>query len=635
MKRSGQITVFLAMILLCVSALLCALAETARTAGARCYLRIAADSALDSVMAGYHREVWEKYRLLLREAEGEAELAEEFSGYFDSYLEAAGWYPAERTATVVDHVRKITEDGGKYLRREVMDYMEYGIWTPDFTAEEAGSVLQGVTEAFAVQEVSGLYENLTDRAMELEAAVEALNRGQLSQKSLLEEGRDRLAAGNGNAFLRTGEELKAELEKVAGAVERYRKEADRLRGELEQVRLEIEEKVGDMTPEMEAMVREEYERYLSYTAEDGERRAEIEGLSALAEINGQLVDAVMGEVRDVMEYISSWEGEEGETLDEESLWRPVRSHLAGFQIKVLAFAYGTADKEKQSLLENIRRLAGEGLLGLVLPDGAQVSGERILTGNLPSEQHAGSSAKEQAAVPADSLGGLAERLITAQYCGQFFRHFLDPREPGLACQMEYLVCAEAEDRENLQGAAARILAMREGLNLIHILGDPAKRAQARELAAVIVGASGMLPLVEVTAVFVMGIWALGEAVADVRTLLAGGKISLIKSREEWRLSLDQLLDLGRSGQTEPGEAEWGLSYESYLKLLLLASGEETLLFRMMDVIQDSVRRKDPDFLMEQCAVRVEMTVTTEAGHLFWPAEKTGGYRLETKAGRGY
>ena len=104
---------------------------------------------------------------------------------------------------------------------------------------------------------------------------------------------------------------------------------------------------------------------------------------------------------------------------------------------------------------------------------------------------------------------------------------------------------EKEDRQNLAEAAARLLAVREGLNLVHILGDGNKRAQARELAAAIVGVSGLLPLVEVVAVLVMGVWALGEALVDVRTLLAGGKVPLIKSGEDWNLSLDQLLERTR------------------------------------------------------------------------------------------
>ena len=55
MGEKGEITVFLAMILVSVCALLCGMAESVRTAGARCYLRMAVDSSMDSLMAQYHR----------------------------------------------------------------------------------------------------------------------------------------------------------------------------------------------------------------------------------------------------------------------------------------------------------------------------------------------------------------------------------------------------------------------------------------------------------------------------------------------------------------------------------------------------------------------------------------------------
>src|SRR5699024_5094470 len=227
-----------------------------------------------------------------------------------------------------------------------------------------------------------------------------------------------------------------------------------------------------------------------------------------------LTQSVMREAEDVMDYIDSWEGEEDEELDEDALWRPVRRHMEGFAVRILACAHGTADKEKQSFLENIGKIAEDGLLALVLPEGTPISGEEMLGGQLPS---AGGSSSGASGSPSggDSApsgasggggtggggtapggshssgasGGLAERLFTGEYCGQFFRHFLDEapgNEMGMAYQMEYLVCGEMEDRENLGEAAARLLALREGLNLIHILGDAGKRAQARELAAVIV-----------------------------------------------------------------------------------------------------------------------------------------------------
>ena len=93
-------------------------------AGARWHLRMAAGSALDSVMAGYHRELWESYRLLLREFGSEEDLEEEFLQYFSTYFEGGGWYPGNNRRASVRQAARITEEGGRFLEQEILDYMK-------------------------------------------------------------------------------------------------------------------------------------------------------------------------------------------------------------------------------------------------------------------------------------------------------------------------------------------------------------------------------------------------------------------------------------------------------------------------------------------------------------------------------
>ena len=63
----GEITVFLSLTLICVLSLVLGLVESARTAGARLYLRMASDSAVSSVMSYYNRNLWDRYQLLFLE----------------------------------------------------------------------------------------------------------------------------------------------------------------------------------------------------------------------------------------------------------------------------------------------------------------------------------------------------------------------------------------------------------------------------------------------------------------------------------------------------------------------------------------------------------------------------------------
>ena len=64
MRHRGEVTVFLTMILVSIMTLLLVVVESARETGARLYLRMAADSSMDSAMAQSHRGLWENYRIL-------------------------------------------------------------------------------------------------------------------------------------------------------------------------------------------------------------------------------------------------------------------------------------------------------------------------------------------------------------------------------------------------------------------------------------------------------------------------------------------------------------------------------------------------------------------------------------------
>ena len=91
MKYRGEITVFLSLTIICVLSLILGLVESARTAGARLYLRMASDSAVSSVMSYYNRNLWDRYQLLFLEYESEAAIKGTFGRYLD-FLSGTGKY---------------------------------------------------------------------------------------------------------------------------------------------------------------------------------------------------------------------------------------------------------------------------------------------------------------------------------------------------------------------------------------------------------------------------------------------------------------------------------------------------------------------------------------------------------------
>ncbi len=89
MKKRGEITVFLSLTLVCILSLFMGLLESARTAGARLYLTMAANSAMASVMSQYNRNLWDMYHLLFLEYESPEAIGRSFDMYLDFYLEQA------------------------------------------------------------------------------------------------------------------------------------------------------------------------------------------------------------------------------------------------------------------------------------------------------------------------------------------------------------------------------------------------------------------------------------------------------------------------------------------------------------------------------------------------------------------
>lgn len=636
-RKSGQVTVFLSLILMCTCSLVCVLLESARTAGARWYLQTAVNSSLESVLAGYHREVWDDYHLLLLEAFSEDEVEAEFENYFKSYVEAENWYSMSGAKAEVQELKHITDEGGRYLQDEILDYMKYGIFTQiEVAPENAEELLNQVKEAGAAASISSSYNSHTKKAVKLEQALEEIGISLSSQEGIKNAGLEALNNCDGGAFLKQADKLLKELKRMPGLVERYEKQADILAEEIQISRLDLEGKTADLSGFTRQALEEELHAYETYILEDGERRKEIKGLISLSERNAGLTLSVKQEAEEVIQYINDWEpADDDDELDEEELWEPVKAHLQKYEKSGLSHKAGVADKKKQAWLEQIISMAESGLLGFIMPEGKTVSAGVWNTAGWPTRTHSTDGNTDG--------DDLIKRALVNQYCQMVLTDVLSETDKNTYYEMEYLISGKDSDRENLSQTVSELLAVRTGLNLIHILSDPQKKEEARGLASVIAGSVGLAPLAFVLAVFIMGVWALGEGIMDLRILLQGGKIPVLKSAKDWKLDLEGLLRLGE--KTEMPDCELpqkGFSYQGYLKLLLLPMNPTLKYYRLMDMIQSNISRKQPDFDLDHTVYMVDINCSVCGKHSFFSlslvdnlAGKESSYEMWANTGKSY
>lgn len=633
MCRKGEITVFLAMILFSVCALLCVIVESARTAGARCYLRMAVDSSADSLMAQYHRELWNKYRILGLEYDKTETLEKEFREFMRPYMEAGNWYPMKADQIRITDMTGLTQGDGRYFEQEILDYMKYGLLDMDWDELDeagAGELLVAWKEGNSVNRVSELYSAHSREAVRVEKALEIINSTLLAQRERWEQGKDCLEQPDGGRFISQANKMIRELERIPGQVKSYEKRADELYVKLANSRERFLEETSDLSGDVRAALEEEISQYESYAAQDGQRRREVEALTNLSRDRIQWIGDVINMAEEVMEYISNWEPEdEDDELDEAALWQPVRASWSQYGMLLLGVEFGVRDKEKEGFLEQVGNMAGKGMLELVLPEGTVVSGTDLRLSGTPSVQRKtdGGGLKEKDRDGDSQSTGfltgartLIQRLIIGEYDIRFFKGLKKEMQKGEFYELEYIIHGKKKDKDNLSGVAARLVAFREGLNLIHILSDSEKRQEARSLALTIVGGTGILPLVSVVAFFIMAVWALGEALLDVRCLLEGKKVPVFKTVSDWKLDMAGLLEMGRSGSLIDGEGGGdgsGIDYEGYLRILIFGGYDTDLVYRMMDVMQIVTARKQPGFSLENCVCTVNAEALVSGKHVFF------------------
>ncbi len=190
-------------------------------------------------------------------------------------------------------------------------------------------------------------------------------------------------------------------------------------------------------------------------------------------------------------------------------------------------------------------------------------------------------------------------------------------EHALQYQLEYLIAGRENDMDNLRSVAYRLCALREAANLIYLYSDLEKKAEAQALSTAtctLLLVPELAPALEL--VIMMG-WAYAESIYDVKSLLAGGQIPLIKDRNNWHYSLESAL-WGQLGDMEKGGR--GLSYQDYLRIFLTLTDIDILTGRAMNMVEADIRMTEGNrsFRLDGCynRVRFEISMHSRYGYQY-------------------
>lgn len=201
-----------------------------------------------------------------------------------------------------------------------------------------------------------------------------------------------------------------------------------------------------------------------------------------------------------------------------------------------------------------------------------------------------------------------ERFLFQRYLSDRMGSYVSVGDKrALDYEQEYLVAGKASDVQNLKSVVHRLLCLREASNMLYLWNCPEKRSEVLIMAEAISAAILMPELIPVIEMSILLGWAYGESVSDVKTLLKGGKVPLLKEDSDWKTDINAALN--NSGDSVNVQ-ERGLSYEDYLAVFMLLEKEDVLSMRAMDLVEANIRktRGNGAFRLDACYVALVVDI---------------------------
>lgn len=207
-------------------------------------------------------------------------------------------------------------------------------------------------------------------------------------------------------------------------------------------------------------------------------------------------------------------------------------------------------------------------------------------------------------------------------------------ENAVDYQLEYIYAGKDSDYQNLENVLTKILLMREGINFSYLITDTEKNAQAQALAMALVGYLGIPIFVQGMKLAIIAGWAFTESVVELRALMRGEKVALIKDASNWNLDIANIANINNVEFKKPDK---GMDYMQCMKLLFYMGDMDKYIIRSMDMIEMQVRDKSGNntFCLDNCMMKCNVETSWHIDNVFLKLpykflESNDGYDTESK-----
>lgn len=589
MKVKGSITIYLSMILISVMLLVNVIGESARISAVQAQIKSYTYMSAESALAGYGRQVYEDYGILLVWEKQTVESVikkniQDNINMADLNEPGLNFLGTNLVNLEVTGKEYLTKKGGQYFSNQIKSYIKYA------------GVMETVERLVKECET---YENCNDQnknKCDLNIVVD-VNKGELQE---LVENINSIVTG-----LKETKDLSNKYDSVSQKIEKLqsdfnKKEGKKVLKEYRELMASIEIKSRDVDSaiskiEVYERKKEQFLKKNSYTSDAKD----------YMDTNLEILEKVRDEIKrdkelNVLKIKKLDSGNISKVKKSISNMGKVISEMES----LITLESTEEDRDNYSIFENLKDFIDSGVLSQVLENPENVSKNTLSGSNLPSTlkgKKNNSLSKE-----------IKNKCVNALYAGLKFGNYNNPeKNTVLKYELEYIISGKDNDKENLASAVEKIVLAKTGINMAYLIRDKEKIEQVSAIAASVAIVTGLPFLEPVAKGVLISAWSMAEAVNDMKILLSGGKVALTKSKGGWRTSIG---DITNGGKKEDSK---GLSYKEYCQILIAVQNTGDSLYRIMDLIQINIQKRyNSEFLMSKSLTGFKLKATYETAPLF-------------------
>lgn len=647
--RKGSVTIYFSIILIAVIALLGVLVEEVRFQGMKADAYNGLYLAADSAFAGYGRQLYEQYGIFGLWEAREAAAGDIVSALFDNINPGEGLSTAilDMHHMTIEHIdMKVTtlmDGGGYYFAKQAAEAMKIntGKSALNFLLNQSGMMEEAKLVSDFFKKVDAYQSRLEEVSNDLARVQERIQQASENlknpEKSIAQLINDLKKALSQEAE-KTEEEQKEEQIEFVRLIDEVFKEEEGIREEWSEIEenlslyMQSSNELGKLfEEEKESILQEHSQNQSSFLDEEVERiksalgtgTDDVYGFQEAQTITAQALVLLDDSKAELMKLLNA------DKYDGNAVMEQLQNNKAALELlQNLDIDYIKQTDCEESLsngiLERIKEVFHGGILALVADDVA-LPNSAITGDSLPSQINASEWKNTEESDEWEDKAWLTYYAL--QYFGSYEKQNANA---AISCELEYLLGGKQKEQENLELVVNELFGVRESSNLLYLLSDSEKRNAAYEMAVMIPGVAAQPILTVAVQGMILAVWAAGEAILDIRTLLQGNKVPLFKNSGNWQLSLQQLQNLSENLEGNRGTGD-GLTYRQYLAMILMMQTRECLCMRMLDLIQCNLQKNvNASFLVKDCICKADISVTL-TGQMLFPEianEFDNGYNIQ-------